>query len=145
MKVDNVPVFRERFEEVVSRTINPEQLIPQIEIDAELNLREISDKFFKILKQFEPFGPENVNPVFFAENVVDNGNGRLVGSGDDHLKLYLVQEDGPYNVFDAIAFNQSQHFKRISKGMCFDIAYVLTENTFRGNTSIQLNIKDIKT
>lgn len=145
MKIDNVQVFRERFEEVVSRTINPEQLIQQIEVDAELNLREISDKFFKILKQFEPFGPENVNPVFFAENVVDNGNGRLVGSGDDHLKLYLVQEDGPYNVFDAIAFNQSQHFKRISNGMCFDIAYVLTENTFRGNTSIQLNIKDIKT
>ena len=145
MKIDNVQVFRERFEEVVSRTINPEQLIPQIEIDAELNLREITDKFFKILKQFEPFGPENVNPVFFAENVVDNGNGRLVGSGDDHLKLCLVQEDGPYNVFDAIAFNQSQHFKSIRKGMCFDIAYVLTENTFRGNTSIQLNIKDIKT
>jgi single-stranded-DNA-specific exonuclease len=145
MKIDNVPVFRERFEEVVSQTINPEQLIPQIEIDAELNLREISDKFFKILKQFEPFGPENVNPVFFAENVVDNGNGRLVGSADDHLKLYLVQEDGPYNVFDAIAFNQSQHYKKISKGLGFDIAYTLTENTFRGNTSIQLNIKDIKT
>lgn len=145
MKIDNVPLFREKFEKVVSQTINPEQLIPQIEIDAELNLKDISDKFFRILKQFEPFGPENVNPVFFAENVVDNGYGRCVGAGDEHMKLCLIQEDGPYNVFDGIAFNQSYHFKKINAGMGFDIAYTLSENTFRGNTSIQLNIKDIKT
>lgn len=144
MRIDNVPIFRERFEDVVSQTITPEQLIPQIEIDAELNLKDITDKFFRILKQFEPFGPENMNPVFFAENVVDNGNGRLVGSGEEHLKLCLIQEDEPYNVFDAIAFYQSEHAGKISKGLCFDIAYTLTENNFRGNTSIQLNIKDIK-
>lgn len=144
MKVENVGIFRDRFEKVVSQTIHPEQLIPQIEIDAELNLKDISDKFFRILKQFEPFGPENMNPVFFAENVVDNGYSRIVGTGEEHLKLCLVQEDGPYNVFDGIAFNKAQFFNKISKGIGFDIAFSLTENNFRGNTSIQLNIKDIK-
>ena len=144
LKIENVLTFRDRFEKIVSQTISPEQLIPQIEIDAELNLKDISEKFFRILKQFEPFGPENMNPVFFAENVVDNGFSRLVGSGEEHIKLCLVQEDGPYNVFDGIAFNQGHHYQKISKGIGFDIAYSLSENTFRGNTSIQLNIKDIK-
>ncbi|MBN2611925.1 MAG: single-stranded-DNA-specific exonuclease RecJ [Bacteroidales bacterium] len=144
LKPDNITLFRDRFEKAVSQSITPEQLIPQVEIDTELNLKDISGKLFNILKQFEPFGPENMNPVFFAENVVDNGKGRVVGTGEEHLKLCLVQEDGPYNVFDAIAFNQSQHYSKISKGIGFDIAFSLNENTFRGNTSIQLNIKDIK-
>ncbi len=144
MKIENVVIFRDRFEKIVSQSIAPEQLVPQIEIDAELNLKDISDKFFRILKQFEPFGPENMNPVFFAENVVDNGFGRLVGNGEEHIKLCLVQEDGPYNVFDGIAFNQGHHYFKINKGLGFDIAYSLNENTFRGNTSLQLNIKDIK-
>ncbi|MFO7655957.1 MAG: single-stranded-DNA-specific exonuclease RecJ [Bacteroidales bacterium] len=144
LKPENVSLFRERFDIAVSQSITPEQLIPQIEIDAELNLKDISGKFFNILKQFEPFGPENMNPVFFAENVVDNGKGKMVGNGEEHLKLSLVQEDGPYNVYDAIAFNQAQHYTKISKGIGFDIAFSLNENSFRGNTSIQLNIKDIK-
>lgn len=144
LKIDNVPYLRERFEKVVNDLISPDLLVPQVEIDAELNLKDISPKFYRILKQFEPFGPENMNPVFFAENVVDNGSGRIVGAGEEHLKLCLIQEDEPYKVFDGIAFNQSSHYPKISKGIGFDVAYTLNENTFRGNTSIQLNIKDIK-
>ncbi len=144
LKIENVHLLRDRFEETVSDLITTDQLIPQIEIDAELNLKDINTKFFNILRQFEPFGPENMNPVFFAENVVDNGYGRVVGSGDEHLKLHLIQEDEPFNVYDGIAFGQAQHFQKINKGLGFDIAYTLNENTFRGKTSIQLNIKDIK-
>lgn len=144
LKVDNVQLLRERFEEVVKEKITPELLVQQIEIDAEMNLKDISPQFFRILKQFEPFGPDNMNPVFFAENVVDNGYGRIVGSGEEHLKLCLVQEDEPYTVYDGIAFNQASHYAKIRKGLGFDIAYTLAENTFRGNTNLQLNVKDIK-
>jgi single-stranded-DNA-specific exonuclease len=144
LKISNVQRLRDRFEEIVKDTINPDQLIPQIEIDTELNLKNITPEFFKVLKQFEPFGPNNTNPVFFAENVVDNGNAKVVGSGEEHLKLSLIQEEEPYNVFPAIAFNQSHHYNKISKGLGFDIAYTLNENHFRGVITIQLNIKDIK-
>jgi len=99
LKINNVQKLRDRFEEIVKNTINPDQLIPQIEIDTELNLKNITPDFFKVLKQFEPFGPNNMNPVFFAENVVDNGTGKIVGSGEEHLKLNLIQEEEPYNVF----------------------------------------------
>ncbi len=144
LKIENITKLKERFEQVVSETITPDQLIQQIDIDAELDLKNITSKFFRILKQFEPFGPENMNPVFFAENVVDNGYGRVVGSGNEHLKLSLIQEEEPYNVFQAIAFNQAGHFDKINNGKGFDIAFSITENHFRGNTSMQLNIKDIK-
>jgi single-stranded-DNA-specific exonuclease len=144
LKINNVQRLRDRFEEVVKNTIYPDQLIPQIEIDTELNLKNITPAFFKVLKQFEPFGPNNMNPVFFAENVVDNGTGKIVGSGEEHLKLSLIQEEEPYNVFPAIAFNQAHHYEKISMGLGFDIAYTLNENHFRGVTTIQINIKDIK-
>jgi single-stranded-DNA-specific exonuclease len=144
LKIENIAKLKERFEKVVSETITPDQLIQQIDIDAELDFKNITSKFFRILKQFEPFGPENMNPVFFAENAVDNGYGRIVGSGNEHLKLSLIQEEEPYNVFQAIAFNQAGHFDKINNGKGFDIAFSITENHFRGNTTIQLNIKDIK-
>ena len=96
------------------------------------------------MKQFEPFGPENPNPVFFAESVSDNGYARLVGTDEEHLQLGLIQEENPFTVYRAIAFNQASHLQKIKKGTSFDIAYTLFENNFRGTTSIQLNIKDIK-
>ena len=144
LRKDNVQKLRDRFEEVVRNSIGPDMLIPQIEIDAELNFKDISPKLFRILKQFEPYGPENMNPVFFAESVSDNGYARLVGSDEEHLQLGLIQEDLPFTVYRAIAFNQASHLRKIKKGSAFDIAYTLVENNFRGNTSIQLNVKDIK-
>ncbi|MBN2480713.1 MAG: single-stranded-DNA-specific exonuclease RecJ [Bacteroidales bacterium] len=144
LKTDNLQKFRERFDEVVKNSITQDQLIPQIEIDTELNFKDISPRFFRILKQFEPFGPENTNPVFFAENVSDNGYARLVGAEEDHLQLGLIQEDQPFSVYKAIAFNQASCLGQIKAGKAFDIAYTLEENTFRGNSTIQLIIKDIK-
>ncbi len=144
LRIENVQKLADRFEEVVMNTITPDMLIPQIEIDAELNFRDITPKLFRILKQFEPFGPENMNPVFFAENVSDSGYARLVGTVEEHLQLGLIQEDLPFTEYRAIAFNQASHLRKIKSGAAFDIAYTLIENTFRGSTSIQLNIKDIK-
>jgi single-stranded-DNA-specific exonuclease len=144
LKAENVQKFRDRFEEVVKNSITPEMLIPQVEIDAELNFRDISPKLYRILRQFEPFGPENTNPVFFAENVSDNGYARLVGTDEEHLQLGLIQEDLPFTVYRAIAFNQASRLRKIKNGTAFDIAYTLVENNFRGTTSLQLNIKDIK-
>jgi single-stranded-DNA-specific exonuclease len=144
LKTENVQKFRDRFEEVVKNTVSPEMLIPQIEIDTELDFKDISPKLMRILKQFEPFGPENMNPVFFAENVSDNGYARLVGADEEHLQLGLIQEENPFTVYRAIAFNQAAHIQRIKKGTAFDIAYTLIENNFRGVASIQLNVKDIK-
>ncbi len=144
MKPENVQKFKERFEQVVSDRITQDQLIPQVEIDTELNFNDVNDKFYRILKQFAPFGPGNMNPVFFAENVVDNGTGRCVGGDGEHLKLSLLQENDPFKNINAIAFGQGKKHDKIVNGRAFDIAYSLTENHFRGQTTLQLNIKDIK-
>ena len=145
MKLQNVQVFQEKFEKIVNELIRPDQLIPVVEIDTELPLREINDKFCRILKQFQPFGPDNMSPVFFAENVSDNGDGKKVGQNGEHLRLSLVQEDDPFRVFPAIAFQMGHYFPEITSGHAFDIVYSIGENEFRGETVLQLNIKDIKT
>ncbi len=145
LKPENIQKFKDRFEEVVRERITPDQLVPQVEIDAELNFSEINEKFFRILKQFAPFGPGNINPIFFAENVVDNGTGRPVGANGEHLKLNLLQETDPFKNIAAIAFGQGDKYPSIKDGKAFDIAYTLAENHFRGHTTLQLNVKDIKT
>ncbi len=144
MKLNNVNSFQERFEKVVQEMILPDQLIPVVEIDTELQLSDINEKFFRILAQFQPFGPENMAPVFLTENVSDNGTGKPVGMNAEHLKLSLVHEKDPYRVFPAIAFQQGKLFPKISGGQGFDICYSLDENVFRGESTIQINIKDIK-
>lgn len=144
LKLENVPLLMERFEKIVSDNITTEQLQPQIEIDAGLELKDITPKFYRILKQFEPFGPGNMPPVFFTEDVVDNGEGRIVGSTKEHLKLSLIQEENPFQAVPAIAFNQAHHFNLLKRGIPFDIAYSIVENEYLGQKTLQLNIKDIK-
>lgn len=144
MKLENVETFRKRFEDVVTNTLREDQLIPHIEIDAQLELSEITPKFFRILKQFQPFGPNNMSPVFLTKNVVDNGCGRLVGTCGGHLKLELIQEAEPFHPYPAIGFQMGQHWDYIKAGNPFDICYSIEENDFRGNTCLQIRIKDIK-
>jgi single-stranded-DNA-specific exonuclease len=144
MKKENFKAFRQKFEEVVSESISQEQLIPSIEIDMELRLKDITPKLFRILKQFEPFGPDNMAPVFFTENVVDDGTGKTVGNSKEHLKLNVIHEDEPFRPYPAIAFNLANFFPYISKGRPFDMCYCVEENEYRGQTNIQLRIKDIK-
>ncbi|MDA3953733.1 MAG: single-stranded-DNA-specific exonuclease RecJ [Bacteroidales bacterium] len=144
LKIENVPAFIERFEKIVCDTIKEEQLVPQVEIDSRLDLNKVTSKFYRILKQFQPFGPGNMAPVFVAKNVADNGEGRIVGVTKEHLKLSLIQENDPFKNYSAIAFQQANLFDYIQSGDFFDICYSIDENCYRGNTNLQLNIKDIK-
>jgi single-stranded-DNA-specific exonuclease len=144
LQIDNVPEFTKRFEKYVSENIKDELLIPQVDIDAELELSKIDSKFYRILKQFQPFGPGNMAPVFVTQNVADNGEGRIVGLSKEHLKLSLIQENDPFKKFPAIAFQQANLFEYIQSGDFFDICYSIDENCYRGVSNLQLNIKDIK-
>jgi single-stranded-DNA-specific exonuclease len=144
LKIENVPAFKEKFEEVVASTIKSDQLAPTIEIDTELDLKDINSKFFRILRQFQPFGPGNLSPVFLTKNVADNGNAKIVGSNSDHLKLEIIHESDPFHTYPAIAFQMSEHFNYIKNGNPFDICYSIEENAYRGNTSLQLRLRDIK-
>ncbi len=145
LKKENIRPFMDRFEQYVSSTITEEQLVPRIFIDTELSFSEINEDFFKIMSQFQPFGPENMSPVFVSRNVFDTGSGRMVGSSGEHLKLDLCQESTGQRSFHAIAFSQANHFEYIKGGNPFDICYSLEMNEFRGNRNLQLNVRDIKT
>jgi single-stranded-DNA-specific exonuclease len=144
LKEANFAQFCTRFEEFVRNKITKELLTPIINIDTYLEFRQITPKFFRILKQFQPFGPGNMSPVFITENVYDNGNGRRVGSDAGHLKLELIQEDEPHRHISAIAFNRAEHFEHLKSGNPVDICYSIAENYYRGIANIQLRVRDIK-
>ena len=145
MKLENVELFKNRFDELVSQNITQAQLSPKIEVDSLISVKEIDGKFCRILKQFQPFGPDNMSPVFMARNLVSNGSVKVVGPHKEHLKMEVFSEDAHHHVFQAIAFQQSHHYNLISCGIRFDACFTIDENEFRGNTTWQLNIKDLKT
>jgi len=142
LKEENLNAFQELFENIVSETIEDHMLIPEIEIDAKLNLNDINNKFYRILKQFAPFGPNNMTPVFQTNGVIDSGYARIVGN--NHLKLNVVHRDISGYPVSAIAFQQGEHLEYIKKGIPFDICYHIEENIWNNKTTLQLNIKDIK-
>lgn len=135
--------FKRKFEEVVSETIDPKLLTPEISIDAELSLKDITPKFYRILKQFAPFGPGNMSPVFLSRGLMDTGFGKCVGENKKHLKCQVKQEDaGP--AFEVIGFNLGKKLDLIKNHKPFDAVYSLDENTWNGRTTIQLKLKDIR-
>ncbi|GGH18973.1 single-stranded-DNA-specific exonuclease RecJ [Mucilaginibacter phyllosphaerae] len=140
MHPENVPAFMQKFEEVVSSTIPDELLIQQVSIDAEIKLTDINSKFFRIMNQFAPFGPENMAPVFLTKNVYVSGNAGLVGS--THLKMFVMQQGSA--AFSSIAFNQGELLPQLKPGVPFDICYTIEENVWREQRTIQLNIKAIR-
>jgi single-stranded-DNA-specific exonuclease len=144
LKIENIPAFRQRFEEIVTSQITNLQQTQTIEIDAKITLSEINPRFYRILKQFAPFGPHNMSPVFVTEDVYDAGTSRLVGKNQEHLKLDLVEPDVNSGIFAGIAFNQKHAFELITSGSPFDICYSIAENDYRGKVNLQLFIKDIK-
>jgi single-stranded-DNA-specific exonuclease len=149
MKEENLEKFKKRFEKYVADNIDESIMTPQVMIDARLDFKQITPKFFRILKQFQPFGPGNMSPVFLTENVYDNGNSREVGQriqGEKakHIKLEIIQEDEPYHPFHGIAFNLAEHFDFIKGGNPFDICYSIAENYYRGVANVQLRVKDVK-
>ena len=145
LKKENIQPFMDRFEQFVNSTITEDQLLPRVSIDAELSFNEINEDFFKIMSQFQPFGPENMSPIFVSRNVFDTGSGKMVGSNGEHLKLDLCQDSSTVKSISAIAFNQANHFEYIRDGNPFDICYSIEMNEFRGNRNLQINIRDIRT
>lgn len=140
LEPENVDAFINRFEEVVSSTITDEQLVQEIRIDAELELKQIEPRFFRILNQFAPFGPENMAPVFMSRNVYVSGAAGL--AGEQHLKMTVIQQGSA--AFDCIAFNHGNYLHAVNNGKPFDICYTIEENIWRDRRSIQLNIKGIR-
>lgn len=143
LKEENLSAFTERLQKLAAEEIIPEQMIPQIDIDAVLDLHNITPQFMNELKRMSPFGPENQKPVFCSLGVKDYGTSKLVGKDQDHIKLELI-DDRSNTPIHGIAFGMHQHINHIKAMKPFDICYTIEENTYNGNTSLQLMIKDIK-
>ena len=143
LKEEHIEEFGSRVDSYIKQSITKEMLTPVTEVDSKLDFSRITPKFLRILKQFQPFGPGNSNPVFLTENVYDAGNGRKVGAGGVHLKLDLIQESQPYHQIAAIAFNMADYFDYIKSGNPFDVCYSIVENFYRGSSSVQLRVKDL--
>ena len=138
---ENYSKFKDKFEEVVSKTIDKKLLTPEITIDAEIDLSEITPKLFRIIAQMAPFGPQNMKPIFKTSCVRDNGYGKKVGADETHLKLNVFQGDNK-QTFGAIGFGLGDKLEEAQND--FDILYTLDENTWNGHKSIQLVLKDLK-
>jgi len=142
LKEENLPAFIDLFEEVVSKTITENMLHPEIDIDSALPFSAISNKFNLVLKQFAPFGPGNMTPVFMAENIITRRPPQIVGNG--HLRLSLAQVNHPDVVFSAIGYDMHEYYNTVSADKPFKICYSLKENEWNGIKSLELNIKDIQ-
>jgi single-stranded-DNA-specific exonuclease len=141
MDSSNLLAFRERFEEVVAARITPEMLTPTIEIDTNIVLDAITSKFMNVLKQMAPFGPENQKPDFAATNMFVQNS--LTNFKEKHIR-FLAGQKGCQTVFQAVAFDQAEHYNRLASGENFTLSFTIEENVYNGNTSIQLRVKDIK-
>ncbi|MEO5946215.1 MAG: single-stranded-DNA-specific exonuclease RecJ [Chitinophagaceae bacterium] len=139
LEINQVDAFREKFEAVVSSIITPELLIPEIIIDAEISFKEIKQSFFDIISQMEPFGPENLRPVFITRNVTDNGWSKIVK--EEHIRFSLIQ----YNVtITGIGFGMAAKFHLLNNKQPIDIVYTIDENEWNGTKSLQLKVIDIR-
>ena len=145
IREENYELFKAAFDKVVSERITEAQKTEVIEIDAELEFSDITTGFNNILKQFEPFGPENMSPLFVTKNVMDRGYSKAVGSENEHLKLHMCTEKEKLSEMNGIAFKLGFHSEYVNKGLAFDICYAIQENEWKGKRSIQLAVKDIKT
>ncbi|MEZ0005449.1 single-stranded-DNA-specific exonuclease [Flavobacterium sp. 28YEA47A] len=134
--------FKAQFEKVISETITEELRTPEILVDAVINLTDITEKFVRILNQFEPFGPMNMMPVFMTENLKDTGYGKRIGIDESHLRLFVKQDDS--DGFGAIGFGMGNKLELTQNQQLFDAVYSIEENEFNGNVSLQLRLRDIK-
>ena len=143
LKEENIPAFTSRFEDYVAANILPEQLTPQIDIDAFLSFSEITPEFVSTLRLFNPFGPGNRKPTFCSRRVKDFGTNKLVGRNLEHIKLEMV-DDTSGRVINGIAFNMASYFEHIHSGKPFNICFTIEENKHQNSTSLQLLVKQIR-
>jgi len=139
---ENYQIFKEAFEKVVEETIHPDMLIPEIAIDAEINFSDITPKLTRILKQFEPFGPQNMTPIFVSKNVKDTGYAQRLGADEEHLKLFVRQDNS--EGMSAIGFGLGNKMEITTHQKPFEAVYCIDENEWNGKTTIQLRLKDLK-
>jgi len=143
LKEENFHKFKLKFEEVVKNTLPSALRTPEISINTAISLSEVTPKFYRILKQLAPFGPQNMKPVFMTEGLRDNGYGKKVGEDKSHLKLSII-EGVNQTTYNAIGFGLGDKFPLIQKGNSFKAVFNIDENHWNGNTSLQLLLKDIK-
>lgn len=136
-------LFKEKFEEVVKRTLPEEFLEPQITVDSPIYLSDITPKFQRILKQLGPFGPQNMKPIFMASGLRDNGYGKRIGENGDHLKMNIITGSDK-KTYNAIGFGLGNKYDLISHGIPFKAVFTIEENHWNGMTSLQLNVKDLR-
>ena len=139
---ENYQTFKDAFENVVKETIHPDSLTPEISIDAEINFSDITPKLVRILQQFEPFGPQNMTPVFLTKNVKDSGYAQRLGADEEHLKLFVRQNNS--EGMAAIGFGLGNKIELTTEKKSVEAVYCIDENEWNGNTSVQLRLKDIK-
>ncbi|MDE5870678.1 MAG: single-stranded-DNA-specific exonuclease RecJ, partial [Muribaculaceae bacterium] len=143
LKEENIPEFSRLFEEYVAKHIQPNQLCPQLDIDADITFADITPELVAWLKKFNPFGPGNQKPVFRTRHVFDFGTSKLVGKNLEHIKLEL-EDDSTSRVISAIAFNMAPYFEHIHAHKPIDICYTIEQNKHHHTESIQLMIRDIR-
>jgi single-stranded-DNA-specific exonuclease len=141
LQPENYQNFKNAFEKVVKATIHPDMLVPEIAIDAEINFEAITPKLTRILQQFEPFGPQNMTPVFVTKQIKDTGYGKPIGQNDEHLKLFVKHNNS--EGIGAIGFGLGKKIDLTTHQKPFDAAYCIDENEFNDKVSIQLRLKDI--
>ena len=144
MKPEHVGEFTRRFNAFVEENIDPQMLVPQVEVDRELLFSEITPEFRRNLNRFQPFGPGNASPVFMTRGVSNQGDAKLVGIEREHLKMDLIQRQKPNTRIPAIAFQQPTHYEWVRSGREIDVCYQIVENHYRGSVTTQLRVKDIK-
>ena len=143
LKAENYSAFKNAFEKCVEETILPEMRTPEIEIDAEINFSDITPKLIRILKQFEPYGPQNMTPVFMSSNVTDTGYAKTLGAEDEHLRLFVKQNSS--EGLAAIGFGLGKKIDLTKNHNPFQLAYTVCENEWNDKISTQLMLKDIRT
>jgi single-stranded-DNA-specific exonuclease len=144
MKPENVEEFTRRFHAYVEEHIDPEMLVPQVEIDAPLLFSDITPDFRHKMSRFQPFGPGNTAPVFMTRGVSNRGDAKLVGSEREHLRADLTQREKPNTTIGSIAFQQPEFFEYVRSGRPVDVCYSIVDNSYRGKVTPQLRVKDIK-
>ncbi|AMA49161.1 MULTISPECIES: single-stranded-DNA-specific exonuclease RecJ [Flavobacterium] len=142
LKEENYIPFKKAFEQTVKESIHPDLLTPEISIDAEIQLEDITPKLMRILKQFEPFGPENMPPIFISKSIHDTGYGKTVGQNEEHLRLFVKQNMSAS--YSAIGFGIGKKQILTSNLRRFDAVYSIEENEWNGNISLQLRLRDIR-
>ena len=142
LKIENIPEFRRRFQQYVNEHILPEQTEATLDIEAEVDFKDITKKLHNDLRKFAPHGPDNPKPLFCTRNVYDYGTSKVVGRQQEHIKLELVDSRSS-NVMNGIAFGQSQAARYIKSKRSFDIVYTVEDNIYK-RSEVQLQIEDIK-